>query len=237
MSGTKAWIAGSRSVVTGAGGDVGRATAMALARRGSAVACVDFDAESANTTAALCGRGASALVADVRQRDALVALAGELGQIDIAVIDAGGGTVGRFTDMTLDDWERIRAVNLDGVVHGCAVFGPAMLERGRGHVVNVASGCAYTPVAGRVGSCTIDAAVLMLSQCLRADWAQHGVGVSAVCPGSGCKPEVVARAVVRAIEGDRATVTAGWEAKLGWALHRFGPRRLQQAIARRWVAT
>lgn len=237
MSATKAWIAGSRSVVTGAGGEVGRATAMALARRGSAVACVDIDAESASTTAALCGRGASALVADVRERDALVALARDLGEIDIAVNDARAGTVGRVTDMALDDWERIRAVELDGVVHGCAVFGPGMLERGRGHVVNVASGCAYTPVASRAGACTIDAAVLMLSQCLRADWAQHGVGVSAVCPGRGCKPEVVARAVVRAIESDKATVTAGREAKLAWALHRFAPRRLQQAMAGRWMTT
>lgn len=237
MSGTKAWIAGSRSIVTGAGGDVGRATAVALARRGSAVTCVDIDAESASSAAALCGKGATSLVADVRDREALADLAEELGEVDIAVNNAGASMVGRFTDMTLDDWERLRSVDLDGVVHGCAVFGPPMLERGRGHVVNVSSGFAFTPVADMAGSCTTEAAVLMLSQCLRADWAQHGVGVSAVCPGRGREPEVVAHAVVKAIEADKAMVIAGWEAKLAWAVHRLGPRRFQQAIAERWLVS
>ncbi|OWY62167.1 hypothetical protein B7486_59900, partial [cyanobacterium TDX16] len=92
----------------------------------------------------------------------------------------------------------------------------------------------------------------------RADWAPHGVGVSAICPGvidtgildgtrflgdatderkarqtfaRGHSPDSVARDVLKAIHGDRALVASGWEAKAGWALHRLAPLRLQQRIA------
>jgi short-subunit dehydrogenase len=58
-----------------------------------------------------------------------------------------------------------------------------MLEAGRGHVVNMASGLAYTPRATESAYVTTKAAVLALSRCLRADWHDQGVGVSAVCPG------------------------------------------------------
>src|SRR3546814_223265 len=90
---------------------------------------------------------------------------------------------GRLADMSLDDWEWIRSINLDGVVHGCRLFGAPMAERGRGHVVNVASGLAYLPRSTEIAYCTTKAAVLMFSRSLRADWRTCGVGVSAVCPG------------------------------------------------------
>ena len=262
MTRAKAWIVGSRALVTGAGGGIGRATAVALAERGAAVAAVDIDAESAETTATACGPGATAHVADVRDRDALAGLLDELGEIDIVGNNAGVGMGGRLTDMSAEDWEWIRGINLDGVVNGCAVFGPPMLERGRGHMVNLSSGLGYTPVATMPAYCTTKAAVFMLSQCLRADWAAYGVGVTAVCPGvintpivgrarfvgehvaeeqrkveklfgKGHKPETVATAIIKAIEGDRPVALAGWEAKLGWGMHRFAPLKVQEAMARR----
>ena len=256
-----AWIAGSRAVVTGAGGGIGRAVALALAERGAAVAAVDLDGPAAELTAKACGEAATAHEVDVRDRDALAAVLDRLGPVDLLVNNAGVGLGGSLADMTAEDWEWIRSINLDGVVNGCAVFGPPMLARGRGHVVNVSSGLGYTPVGDMAAYCTTKAAVLMLSHCLRADWAAKGVGVSAVCPGvidtpivgrarfvgaaveqrdraerlfrRGHRPELVARAVVRAIEQDRPVVTAGWEARLGWALHRVAPVRVQQALARK----
>jgi short-subunit dehydrogenase len=169
---------------------------------------------------------------------------------------------GRFNDMSLRDWEWIRSVNLDGVVNGCAVFAPAMVEAGRGQVVNVSSGLGYIPTATEPAYVTTKAAVLALSQCLRADWSGSGVGVTAICPGvintpiidrtrflgdagspdrrekttkvfrRGHKPEQVAAAIVDAVERDRAIVPVGIEAKAGWLIHRLAPVRVQQAMAR-----
>jgi len=69
------------------------------------------------------------------------------------------------------------------IVTGCALFGPPMLERGRGHVVNVASALGYVATVTEPDYVTTKAGVLALSQCLRADWRRDGVGVSVICPG------------------------------------------------------
>ena len=168
---------------------------------------------------------------------------------------------GRFQDMTADDWEWIRGINLDGVVNGCAVFAPAMLARGRGHVVNVSSGLAYTYTKTEPAYVATKAAVLALSRCLRNDWRDFGVGVTAVCPGvintpivdsaryvgaqddpdvraktkrlfrRGHEPAKVATAIAKAIERDRAVAPVGVEAWLGWGLHRLLPVRVQQTLS------
>jgi NAD(P)-dependent dehydrogenase (short-subunit alcohol dehydrogenase family) len=255
------------ALVTGAGSGIGRATALALAGRGARVHCVDLDLASAEKTAAACEEAgapaAEAHGADVSDRAALIALAAEVGTLDVLVNNAGVGMSGRFNDMSQQDWEWIRGVNLDGVVNGCAAFAPAMVAAGRGHVVNVSSGLGYTPTATEPGYVTTKAAVLALSQCLRADWAKDGVGVTAICPGvintpiidstrflgeaadpkrrertvkvfrRGHKPEQVAAAIVDAIERNRAVVPVGFEAKAGWWLHRLAPIAAQQFVARR----
>ncbi|MCU1378763.1 MAG: putative oxidoreductase EphD [Acidimicrobiales bacterium] len=255
----RVWIPATRTVVTGAGSGIGRATAKALASRGAVVACVDINGEAARQTAEECGHGATAHLADVGDRDALAAL--DLGEVGIVVNNAGVAVSGPFSEMTADDWEWIRSVNLDGVVNGCAVWGPAMLDRGRGHVVNVSSGLGFTPNVTEATYCATKAAVLSLSMSLRADWAERGVGVTAICPGvidtpiignsrfvgdqvqhkadaeqlfaKGHKPEAVAKAIVRAIEGDRGIALVGWESKVAYGIHRFAPLSVQQRVARR----
>jgi len=260
-------LTGATVLVTGAGSGIGRATALAFAERGATVLCADIDLASAEKTAAACEeRGAPAATAhrvDVSDRAALEALAAEVGPVDILVNNAGVGMSGRFNDMSQRDWEWIRGVNLDGVVNGCAAFTPGMVAAGRGHVVNVSSGLGYTPTATEPAYVTTKAAVLALSQCLRADFAKDGIGVTAICPGvintpiidstrflgeaadpkrrertakvfrRGHKPEQVAAAIVDAVERNRAVVPVGFEAKAGWWLHRFAPIAAQQFVARR----
>ena len=259
-------IPGTTVLVTGAGSGIGRATALAFAARGARLVCVDVNLETAEKTAAACEEAgapsATAHRVDVSDRAALAELADEVEVPGVLVNNAGVGMSGRFADMSETDWEWIRGVNLDGVVNGCAVFGPKMVDAGRGQVVNVSSGLGYIPTATEPGYVTTKAAVLALSQCLRADWAASGVGVTAICPGvintpiidhtrfvgeentperrrrtvktfrRGHKPEKVAAAIVDAIERDRAVVPVGIEARVGWWLHRFAPLALQQAIAR-----
>jgi NAD(P)-dependent dehydrogenase (short-subunit alcohol dehydrogenase family) len=185
MKPTPVTISGSTALVTGAGSGIGRATALALASAGAKVLAADVDVVSAEKTAADCGGCAFEVdVSDPQRVDALAAAvtAGH-GTPDILVNNAGVGMSARFLDMDLDDWAWIIGINLLGAVHTSRAFGPAMVERGRGHVVNVASGLAYTPRGTEPGYVTTKAAVLAFSQCLRADWHARGVGVSAICPG------------------------------------------------------
>jgi 2-hydroxycyclohexanecarboxyl-CoA dehydrogenase len=183
-------LSGARALVTGAGSGIGRAIALELARKGSHVLAVDQHGATAEKTALACrevGPEARDLTCDVTDFEAVRDLAARVEAdhegIDILVNNAGVGMTGRFVDMTIDDWRWIRAANLDGIVHCCHAFGPGLLARGRGQVVNVASALAYTPRATEAAYVTTKAAVLAFSQCLRADWAASGVGVTAACPG------------------------------------------------------
>lgn len=178
-------ISGSTALVTGAGSGIGRATALALASAGAHVLVADLDLTGAEKTAADCGGHAFGV--DVSDPERVGALAAEVtaahGPPDIVVNNVGVGMSARFLDMDLDDWAWIIGINLLGAVHTAKAFGPAMLARGSGHVVNVASGLAYTPRATEPGYVTTKAALLAFTQCLRADWHVRGVGVSAICPG------------------------------------------------------
>jgi NAD(P)-dependent dehydrogenase (short-subunit alcohol dehydrogenase family) len=257
-------LEGALVLVTGAGRGIGRATASSFARRGGRVLAVDVDAAAAEQTAAACA--GAAFGCDVADWEAVAALAdrihAEHGPLDVLVNNAGVGMTGGLTDVSIADWRWIRSINIDGVVHGCRAFGPAMVARGAGQVVNVSSGLGYTPRATEPAYVTTKAAVLALSQCLRADWSTHGVGVSVICPGvidtsivrssrflgardapdvraraerlfgRGHAPEMVAEAIVDAVRRDRAVVPVGWEARLGWWGHRFTPIAVQQRVAR-----
>jgi NAD(P)-dependent dehydrogenase (short-subunit alcohol dehydrogenase family)/pimeloyl-ACP methyl ester carboxylesterase len=176
-------------VVTGAGSGIGRATALAFARRGAEVVAVDRDLPSAQETVARGATpGSAAYRTDVADAAAMQELAervaAEHGVPDVVVNNAGIGMAGPFADTTLADWQRIVDVNLWGVVHGCRVFGELMREHGEGgHIVNTASAAAYLPHRSLSAYATTKAAVLMLSECLRAELHEHGVGVTALCPG------------------------------------------------------
>jgi NAD(P)-dependent dehydrogenase (short-subunit alcohol dehydrogenase family) len=252
-------------VVTGAGSGIGRATAEAFATAGATVIAADIDGAAAEKTAALCfekGGAGRAERCDVTDAAALADLADRIGAVDFLVNNAGVGMTGRFADMSVDDWRWIRSVNLDGVVHACAAFGPGMIARRSGQVLNVASGLAYTMRANEAAYVATKAAVLALSRCLRADWAPYGIGVTAVCPGvintpivgstrylgargdartrqrierifrRGHPPEAVGRAIVAAAHRNPAVVPVGWEARLGWHLNRITPLVLQDRLAR-----
>ena len=186
---------GATALVTGAGSGIGRATAHALAARGSTVLCTDIDETAAEKTAAECAERTSspngpahhAYRLDVADRQNIKELAQEVelqhGPLTVLINNAGIGMTGPFAAMTSDEWASIRSINLDGVVECCLAFTPPMLATRRGHVVNVSSGLAYVATATESAYAATKAAVLQLSFCQRAEWAAHHVGVSAVCPG------------------------------------------------------
>jgi NAD(P)-dependent dehydrogenase (short-subunit alcohol dehydrogenase family)/pimeloyl-ACP methyl ester carboxylesterase len=178
-------------VITGAGSGIGRATALEFAEQGAEVVVTDIEAQVAERTAQLAstlGPPASAYTVDVSDGGAVekfgTVLLDEHGTPDIVINNAGIGMAGPFFDTTVADWERIIDVNLWGVIHGCRVLGGLLVAGGAGGtIVNIASAAAYLPTRALPAYATTKAAVLALSQCLRGELAEAGIGVVTICPG------------------------------------------------------
>lgn len=185
-------VRGKLALVTGAGAGIGRATAVELASQGAGkVVIVDRDIAAANETAdavrAACAEAAVYQV-DVSDEAAMNDLAAQVlkehGVVDILVNNAGIAVAGRFLETTSQHWDDIIAINVRGVITGSRAFAAQMVERGEGGtIINVSSGAAYMPSKSMVAYSTTKAAVLAFSEALRADLADEGITVTAVCPG------------------------------------------------------
>ncbi|MDO9321130.1 MAG: SDR family oxidoreductase, partial [Pseudomonas sp.] len=183
--------AGKTVLVTGAGGGIGRATLLNFAERGACVQAADINLAAAERSAELAralGAEAHAYQLDVGDSAAMQACADwvqqRFGSLDILVNNAGIGMAGAMLDTSAADWERLLRVNLWSVIDGCRLFARQMVNAGKGgHIVNIASAAAFVPSRNYAAYATSKAAVLMLSECLRAELASQGIGVTAVCPG------------------------------------------------------
>jgi NAD(P)-dependent dehydrogenase (short-subunit alcohol dehydrogenase family) len=184
-------LSGKSVLVTGAASGIGRATALACARRGARLQICDLDenglAATAEQARAL-GATVTARRVDVADRNAMAAFAeavhAEVAAVDVLINNAGVAIGGGFLHTSLDDWRWIASINLMGVVHGCHYFIPPMVARRRGgHVVNVASAAGYIASAALAAYCTTKFAVVGLSEALREELAPEGIGVTAICPG------------------------------------------------------
>jgi NAD(P)-dependent dehydrogenase (short-subunit alcohol dehydrogenase family)/pimeloyl-ACP methyl ester carboxylesterase len=186
----KAWR-GKLVVVTGAGSGIGRETLLAFAQQGADVVAADLDPASAEASAELArALGGQAWprkvdVGSVAEMEAFAEwVATQFGAPDVVVNNAGIGMAGGVLDTKPADWDRILRVNLGGVIHGSTLFARQMVASGkRGQIVNVSSGLAFFPSRSTPAYATTKAAVHMLSECLRAELAGKGIGVSAVYPG------------------------------------------------------
>ena len=190
VAGRETSLAGRTAVVTGGGRGIGAATAIALAEAGAAVAlAARNEAQVVEVAAQLRRDGLEAFafrcdVTDPRQvRDLALSAREAMGRIDILINNAGTATSNPVAKITLPEWEHIMGVNATGTFLCTQAVIPAMLERGWGRIVNVASR------AGLEGDRYIAAyvaakhAVVGFTKAVASEARGTGVTVNAVCPG------------------------------------------------------
>src|SRR6201995_6184915 len=232
-------VRGKLALVTGAGAGIGRATALELARQGAdPVVIVDRDLAAAEDTAAAvrdAGAGAAAYEADVSDEKAIDSLAAQVndehGVVDILVNNAGIGMAGRFLGTTPAHWDNILAVNLRGVLNGSRSFATQMVTRGQGGtIINVSSAAAFLPSKSMIAYGTTKAAVLAFSESLRADLADEGITVTAVCPGF--VNTNIAKSTVYAGMSDDQQERARQSADAAYRRRNFTPEATAKAIVK-----
>jgi len=196
MSGS---LLGSRTLVTGAAGGIGRAAALAAASRGAQLVLTDIKGEELAETAAMAeGRGATVLaseIVDVSDHDAVLAFAsrvhGDHGSLDVLMNVAGTSTWGAVDRLTHDDWRGMVEVDLMGPINFIEAFVPTMIEADRGgHLVNVSSAAGLLGLPWHAAYSAAKFGIRGVSEVLRFDLERHRIGVTLVCPGAVDTPLV-----------------------------------------------
>lgn len=185
------------------------------------------------------GRRCSAVCTDVRHLNDVQSLLAytlvEQGDCHLLINNAGVLQAAHLFDVAFAEWQRVMEINLWGVLHGCRVFGEYFRERGAGHIVNVGSVGGLFPMPGFTMYSTSKFAVAGFSQQLRWELASRNVGVTLVIPGLidtplldrpdtglthlntrlvmkvSATPEGLARAVRRAVQGNRGVMYYGYD--------------------------
>jgi NAD(P)-dependent dehydrogenase (short-subunit alcohol dehydrogenase family) len=183
-------FAGHVCIVTGAGRGIGAGIALALGRRGGRVVVADLDGDRAADRARLLGeRGCDATPygVDVTRGADLQAMAAwverELGPIEVLVNNAGLFTLVATHEMSEEVWRHQVDVMLTGTFLATRAVVPAMLDRGRGAIVNISSigGLGGNPARSAYNAAK--AGVVLLTEVLGIEWAKRGVRVNSVAPG------------------------------------------------------
>lgn len=219
-------LRGAAVAITGAARGIGYATARAFVAAGARVFIGDLDADLAKSAAGELGCVGGGL--DVRSRESWAGfLAGVDAPLQVLVNNAGIMPAGRFVEESDAVTDSIVDVNLNGVLRGTKSVLPGMLERGSGHIVNVASYLGEVPAAGLATYCATKHAVVGFSEALRDELDGTGVTVTTVLPSavrtdlvSGVKlggllptvdPEDIAEAIIATCRNRTAIVAVpGW---------------------------
>lgn len=230
-------LAGCDCFVTGAASGIGRATALAAARRGARLHLTDVAADGLAETAELARRAGAAVLtsapADLTDRDAVAALAervrAEHGSVDAVFNVAGVSTWGPIEELPAAEWSRMIEINLRGPIAVLEHFVPPMIEAGRGgQIVNVASAAALFGLPWHAAYSASKFGLRGVSEVLRFDLRRHGIGVTLVCPGAVRTPLV---GTMRLYGADREAPAVQRLVKR-FERHAIAPERAAEKIVR-----
>lgn len=259
------------AVVTGSGSGIGRAIACELAQAGMHIVLADIAQDRLQAVQQEIAKGDRAphtVVTDVRERAQLERLLSvtleRYGRCDVMVNNAGVFHANSLLDAPVEQWKRVIDTNVWGVIHGSQVFGRHFVSRREGHIVNTASAAGLFPAVGMSSYSTSKYAVFGFSKQLRWELAEHGVGVTTLCPGvvntnivaaegvgldrvldaptiqaltaRSPRPEGLAVKVRRAIERNQALVRYGSDAYLFTAMGML-PAWLSEPLGRYMART
>jgi NAD(P)-dependent dehydrogenase (short-subunit alcohol dehydrogenase family) len=178
------------AIITGAASGIGKATSIVFGREGAKVLCADINADGAEAVArqiADTGGEAASFKVDVAEEAQVQAMVADAvarwGALHAIYNNAGIGTGAPVTQMTVEEWDRMHAINLRGVFLGTKHAIPEMLKSGGGAIVNTASdaGLMGTPMLSSY--CATKGGVVMFTKATAVEWAGMGIRINCVCPG------------------------------------------------------
>ncbi|HEY1708751.1 MAG TPA: glucose 1-dehydrogenase [Rhizomicrobium sp.] len=185
-------VQGKVALVTGGASGIGRGCAILLGKEGATVVVTDIQDDAGKDTVAAIKRAGSDAVYlrhDVTSEEAWTGVIGEIksrfGRLDILVNNAGIAITGPIVDMTLENWRRQQAINLDGVFLGVKHGIPLMAESGGGSIVNISSVAGLKGSANLAGYCATKGGVRLFTKAAAMECAnaQNNIRVNSVHPG------------------------------------------------------